>query len=211
MGLKTLYRRLQRGYTEGMKRLFLAAAVALAVSPACAAEFGADLQSIKDSLSALKNKQAPAKVDQAPVDKLFDRLAKDGPTYARSEATQDGGQRTLQVTLVEVEGPQQEGMYRDLVYRRYFSHIQGVEQYIRPNADGKTGTLEQYVYKVSLDGKLQEVKHVTMAILGATPDGLVIDKKSMHQDSMSPSAAETQQRWKKLSAEFLRLGRTYEV
>ncbi|MCX5794319.1 MAG: hypothetical protein NTY77_02330 [Elusimicrobia bacterium] len=201
-----------------MNKILLAAAAALAaiaVSPLSAAEFSLDtagLQDVKDSVSKFKDQKAPAPVDKAPVQKLFDRLAKDGPAYVRSQETPDGGARTLQVTLVEVAGPpQEEGMMRDLVYRRYFSHLEGVEESVRPQADG-TGALERYTYIVSLDGKLQSVKRVTAKILAITPQGLaVVDDKSVHQESLPPADPQVQKRWKNISAELLTMGRTIEV
>jgi hypothetical protein len=193
-----------------MNNILLAAVVLLGISPLNAAEFGAGLEGIKESLSIFKNKLAPAKVDPKPIETLFDRLAKDGPSYERAQPLKEGGQRGVKVTLIELEGPQQEGMYRDLLYRRYFSHIEGVEQTYRKGADGK-GSIEEYRYKVSLDGKLLEAKRITMTIVGATPQGLVPDPKSIQQVSLPPSDKGVQKRWKKLSAEFLGMGRTIEV
>ncbi len=193
-----------------MNKILLVAVALLGVSPLRAAEFGPNLQGIKDSLSAFKGKLAPAKVDPKPIATLFGRLAKDGPSYERATPLKEGGQRGVKVSLIEVEGLQQEGMYRDLLYRRTFSHIEGVEQTYRKGADGK-GSIEEYRYKVSLDGKLLEAKRITMTIVGATPQGLVPDPKSIQQVSLPPADKEVQARWKKLSAEFLGMGRTYEV
>ena len=198
------------GYTGSMNKIFLAAAVLLGISPLNAAEFGAGLEGVKGSLSAFTNKLAPAKVDPKPVDTLFDRLAKDGPSYERATPIKEGGQRGLKVSLVELEGPEPEGMYRDLLYRRYFSHIEGVEQVYRKGADGK-GSIEEYRFKVSLNGQLLEAKRIPMTIIGSTPQGLVPDQKSIQQVSLPPSDKDVQKRWKKLSAEFLGMGRTIEV
>ncbi|MDD5627918.1 MAG: hypothetical protein PHU21_02555 [Elusimicrobia bacterium] len=197
-----------------MNTILLAAAAALCASPISASEFSLDasgLQEVKQAMSAYKDKLAPAPVAKAPVDTLCDRLAKDGPTYASSQETPDGGARTLQVTLVEVKGPAQEGMFRDLVYRRYFSHLEGVEECVRPLPDG-TAALERTTFIVSLDGQLQAVKRVTAKILGVTPDAMaVVDPKSVRQDSLPPADPEVQKRWKGLGAEFLKMGRTIEV
>ena len=198
-----------------MNRLLLAAAL-LAAAPLAAADFALDspgLDGMKASVAGFKERLAPAAVDKTVVDKLFTRLAHDGPTYTRSNDTAGGGTETLQVTLVEAEPPDAESeglMVRDLVYRRYFRNITGVRQTIRPMASGEA-ELDQYEYTVSLDGRILAVKHVVLVVVAVTPQGLVTDPARAKVFRLPPSDPSVLKRWQGMSAEFLKMGRTLSV
>lgn len=161
------------------------------------------LEAFKKQREETQKKLAPAAVEKEPVAKLFERLAKDGQ-YERTE-----GDRSIGVRLIEVDTPEPEGDIRNLLYTRTFSHMEASEQVISADEKGEAKA-DIYVYVIGLDGSLLKVMRSQLVILGQTAEGeIVVDKKRSRTLILPP--ADMKARWKKLSKEILKLGKTIEV
>lgn len=196
-------------------RTALALACLLAAYPASAqtvappptapteAETREKLEAFKKQREETRKKLAPASIEKDPVAKLFERLVKDGQ-YERTE-----GDRSIGVRLIEVETPEPEGDIRNLLYTRTFSHMEASEQVITVDDKGEA-TADIYVYVIGLDGQLLGVTRSQLKILGQDAEGaVVVDPKRSRSLILPPS--DMKPRWKKLSKELLKLGKTVEV
>lgn len=161
------------------------------------------LETFKKQREETQKKLAPASIDKEPVTTLFERLVKDG----QYESTE--GERSIGVRLIEVETPEPEGDIRNLLYTRTFSHIEASEQVIKADKNGDV-VADIYVYVIGLDGSLLKVMRSQLLILGRDGKGeVVVDPERSRTLILPPS--DMKPRWKKLSKELLKLGKTVEI
>jgi len=179
------------------------------------------LDALKGSMDGFKQRLAPAKIQSKAVDTLFDRLAKEPePSFSKATPGPDGGTEILSITLNEVDGPAAAGKMgdgpaggvavQDLVYRRYFTHMEGVSQIITPQKDGTT-SIDEWRYVIGLDGSIAIVTHNVMVGKMKDASNLEVDKAASRSYRMSPSDPSVKARWIKLQEQFLKMGRTYEA
>lgn len=212
-----------------MKHLLFAAALAVAapvaaqivVTPQQAAEMGA----ASSSMRALGAKLAPAAVDTKTVRSLTERLATDGTQIVMEEGETGnllvrqsapdarGSFRNIQANLVEVPPPADDsnGIVRDLVMRRYFTRLEATSDDWKVDPKTGTGSVEEWHYVVSLDGKLISVERTVVPVEVVAPGVSSPNEAKGRAYRLSPSDAGVQKRWKKFSKELLTLGRTVEV
>lgn len=222
MGLKTLAEGARRGYPWVMKMILSLLVLAAALPVKAQVDVPRDqLDTLKGAMEGFRQRLAPAKIKSKAVDILFDRLAKDPESNFTKAATgPDGATEVLSITLNEVEGPADAGKMgdgpaggvavQDLVYRRYFTHMEAVSQKITPQKDGRT-TIDEWRYVIGLDGSIAIVTHNVMVGKMKDAASLEVDKTNSKSYRMSPSDPSVQARWKKLQEQFLKMGRTYEA
>ncbi|MBI3552334.1 MAG: hypothetical protein HY077_07435 [Elusimicrobia bacterium] len=177
------------------------------------------LDALNAQLRGFKQRLAPVKIDRASVDTLFDRIAKDPESNftKSSPPAADGSVEILSVSLNEVDGPPEKGAdmgggfaVRDLIYRRYFTHMEAVSQKITPAKNGRT-SIDEWKYIIGLDGSLSIVTHNVMIGKMKAADQLEVDKAKSKSYRMSPSDPSVRSRWQKMQEQLLKMGRTVQA
>lgn len=162
----------------------------------------------------LREKLKPAKIDEAPVRALFEKLSKQGEQIELEQGIGNvltrmgapdarGRMRNLQATLVELpEAAEEPGgsMVRRAVMRRYFSHLEAVSE------SWSEDRLDVWEWTVGLDGTLISVTHQIAPVKDGAPD-----ESRARAYRMSPSDPSVLRRWNALTKDLLKLGRVIEV
>ncbi|MBI2387030.1 MAG: hypothetical protein HYV14_13640 [Elusimicrobia bacterium] len=213
-----------------MKAAFPLLALVLAV-PAFAQDFVSSdhadgIAAAAKSARTLRDKLTPAPVDPRPVKALTDRLIKDGEQvemeqgigniYTRVGRPDANGRfKSLQANLVEIPAELTEtpddSMFRQVVMRRYFSHLEATSESWEVDPKTGKGKVRVWIYKVSLDGRLMSVEH-QIAPVEPGEDGQAAPVEAKARSyRLSPSDPSVQRRWKAMTKELLTLGRVVEA
>lgn len=175
-------------------------------------------EALTDALKAFQERYKPAQADADEVQTLYDRLSKlQDPVFTESETAKEGKEHWT-VRLNEVDAGDEgysmtpEGLLlHDGVFRRSFTHLEGVSERHRPLKSGGW-EVDMWVYTVSLlDGKILQVTH---AIIMGKPDEegeFEADPKRSRVYRMSPGDPHVLQRWKRMSERFLKMGPTQDA
>ncbi len=195
--------------------LLLSAALVAAPARAQIMIDGAAARNLADSIKRFRERLAPAPVDHEAVDTLFNRLADDpeGAFVRQGRPDAQGVFENLAVLLVEVPAPApppSEGIeIKDLVYRRYFSHIVGRAEKWTPLPKGEF-QVDVWDYQIGLDGTILSVEHaVLVGKPGADLSLFAADPKRSGGFKMSPKDPAVLKRWKTMSEQFLTMGPTF--
>lgn len=214
-----------------MKTLLLAAVFAASVPVSAqlvAPEQSAALSAAIKRAHDMSHRLSPAPVDAKTISTLMDRLSKDGTQMESEEGKLEnvlgresgqldarGRSRSIEASLVElpaeaVEEPN-DSPIRDLVMRRYFSHMEATSLEWRVDPKTGVGRVDEWHYTLSLDGRLMGVEH-TIVPVEPVGNGMAAPQEAKARSyRMAPSDDFVQKRWKKFSKELLTLGKTISV
>ena len=181
-----------------------------------------DWEDLQESVDRMARRLAPAAVDPRPIEVLTRRLMDDSdeeetefglrhsltsPGIADKQGTHDD----YSVALYENphENKQASLEMRDALYRRSFSHLEGVTSRWTPLKGGETQA-EIWVFIVGLDAQILEVSHQILVgrIVG---DSFIEDETRTMARDESPSDPAILRRWKEMSDKFLKMRRALRV